>query len=281
MKDLGYYNGHWGPLEDMTVPMNDRACWFGDGVYDATCCRNHKIYMLDAHVDRFFRSAELLDIVIPHTKDELKALLCDMVKRVDSPDQFVYWQVTRAAEGYRAHDYAEPLQPGRLWITLRPTVFRNLDERISLITLPDTRFLHCNIKTINLIPSVMASHRAARAGCFEAVLHRDGRVTEGSHSNVSILKNGVFRTAPTDNLILPGIARANLLRFCGQLSIPVREEAFDLGTLRDADEIIVSSSSTFCLSASMLDSQPVGGRAPELLSALQRTALADFIQATN
>lgn len=281
MKDLGYYNGRFGPLETMTVPMDDRACWFGDGVYDATCCRNHKIYMLDAHIDRFFRSAEMLDIVIPHTKDELRALLCDMVQRVDSPDQFVYWQVTRAGQLYRAHDYAEPLEPGRLWITLRPTVLRDLSERVGLITLPDTRFLHCNIKTINLIPSVMASHRAARAGCFEAVLHRDGRVTEGSHSNISILKDGRFITAPTDNLILPGIARANLIRFCGRLGIPVSETPFDLEALRGADEIIVSSSSNFCLGASTLDGAPVGGRAPELLAALQAAAIEDFTQATN
>lgn len=281
MKDLGYYNGHFGPLETMTVPMDDRACWFGDGVYDATCCRNHKIYMLDAHIDRFFHSAEMLDIVIPHTKAELRELLCDMVRRVDSPDQFVYWQVTRAGQFYRAHDYAEPLEPGRLWITLRPTKLRDLGERVGLITLPDTRFLHCNIKTINLIPSVMASHRAAQAGCFEAVLHRDGRVTEGSHSNISILKDGRFITAPTDNLILPGIARANLIRFCGQLGIPVSETPFDLQALREADEIIVSSSSNFCLGAATLDGAPVGGRAPELLAALQAAALRDFTEATN
>ncbi|MDD7675955.1 MAG: aminotransferase class IV [Eubacteriales bacterium] len=281
MKDLGYYNGRFGPLCDMTVPMNDRACWFGDGVYDATCCRNHKIYMLDAHIDRFFNSAAMLDIVIPHTKDQLKQLLCDMVCRVDDPDQFVYWQVTRAGQGYRAHDYAEPLEPGNMWITLRPMKIHDVHDPIRLITQPDTRFFHCNIKTINLIPTVMANHRAARAGCYEAVFHRDGRVTECSHSNISILENGTFRTAPTDNLILPGIARANLIRFCGQLGIPVSETAFDLDTLRAADEIIVSSSSSFCLGAVELDGKPVGGRAQELLHALQDAAMRDFITATN
>lgn len=85
MEMLGYYNGKWGPLDQMTVPMNDRASWFGDGVYDATYCRNHKIYMLEEHIDRFFRSAELLKIKIPHTKQELAEILKDLVLKVDSP----------------------------------------------------------------------------------------------------------------------------------------------------------------------------------------------------
>jgi len=79
MENLGYYNGKFGLIEEMTIPMNDRVCFFGDGVYEATCSKNHKIYMLDAHINRFYSSAEQLKMVIPHTKEELKALLCDLV----------------------------------------------------------------------------------------------------------------------------------------------------------------------------------------------------------
>ena len=106
MKNIAYYNGKTAPIEEMMVPMNDRACYFGDGVYDATYCRNYKIYMLDAHIDRFFSSAAQLDIVIPHTKAELAELLSELVRKVDCPEQFVYWQVTRADEGKnRNHNY--------------------------------------------------------------------------------------------------------------------------------------------------------------------------------
>ena len=147
--------------------------------------------------------------------------------------------------------------------------------------MPDTRFLHCDIKTINLLPSVMASQKAAMAGADEAVFHRDGRVTEGSHSNIHILKDGVFRTAPTDNLILPGIARANLIRYCGILGIPVREEAFTLDEMMEADEIISSAVSRFCISAEEIDSIPVGGKAPELLRSLQDLALKEILEATD
>lgn len=279
MKDLGYYNGRFAPIDEMSIPMNDRACFFGDGVYDVTYARHHHIYMLDAHLDRFYRSAEKLEIRIPHERKELAELLCEMVNKVDSGEQFVYFQTTRGTAP-RAHDYPTPLEPGNMWIMLKPLNVKNTYEKIKLITRPDTRFLHCDIKTINLIPSVMATHAAVLAGCDETVFHRNGRVTECAHSNVSIIKNGVFRTAPTDNLILPGIARANLIRFCGKLGIPVDETAFNLDELADADEIIVSSSGSFCLAACELDGKAVGGRAPELLRALQDTAVADFESAT-
>ena len=282
MQDLGYYNGRYAPISEMTVPMNDRSSWFGDGVYDATYCRNYKIYMLDAHIDRFFSSAAQLDIVIPHTKAELAELLSELVRKVDCPEQFVYWQVTRADESKnRNHNYSYPLVPGNLWVTLTPRPVQNTYDRIKVITLEDTRFLHCNIKTLNLIPSVMASHKAAQAGACEAILHRGNRVTECAHSNVSIIKDGVFRTAPTDNLILPGIARANLIRFCHDLGIPVDETPFTLDELMDADEIIVSSSGSFCLAVDEIDGKRVGGKAPTLLRSIQDAAVRDFEAATN
>ena len=90
MKTLGYYNGKSGPLEEMTVPMNDRACYFGDGVYEATLARNGKIFALKEHLDRFFNSAGLIKIDIPYTKDELAAILYDMLAKMDDKDCLLY-----------------------------------------------------------------------------------------------------------------------------------------------------------------------------------------------
>ena len=92
MENLGYYNGKYGTLEEMTVPMNDRVHWFGDGVYDAGPARNYKIFAMEEHLDRFFNSARLADINIPISRDELRDLLNDLVKKVDSPEHFVYYQ---------------------------------------------------------------------------------------------------------------------------------------------------------------------------------------------
>ncbi|NYC31841.1 D-alanine transaminase [Clostridium saccharobutylicum] len=262
MKNLGYYNGEYGLLEEMKIPMNDRVCYFGDGVYDATYSRNHVIFALDEHIERFFNSAGLLRIKIPYSKEELKEILKDMVKKVDCGEQFVYWQVTR---GTAMRNHAFPDTPANLWITLKPANIKDMSEKAKLITLEDTRFLHCNIKTLNLLPSVIAAQKTEEAGCQEAVFHRGDRVTECAHSNVSIIKDGIFKTAPADNLILPGIARAHIIKMCKKFEIPVNETAFTLKELMEADEVVVTSSGQFCITACEIDGKPVGGKAPEII----------------
>jgi len=278
MERLGYYNGVYGPLEDMTVPMNDRVSWFGDGVYDAGPCRNYHIFALDEHVDRFFRSAEALQIKMPVSKEELKNTLNSLVHEMDTGNLFVYYQVTRGT-GPRKHAFID--SPANLWITLTPAEISDGHVPIQLITTEDTRFFHCNIKTLNLIPSVMAAQKAESAGCKEAVLYRPGgRVTECAHSNVHILRGGVLYTAPTDNLILPGIARAHLLRACEALDIPFREEAFSLTELFAADEVIVTSSSNLCLRADQIDGKCVGSKDTDLYEKLRSYLLDEFYAAT-
>lgn len=279
MKTLGYYNGKFDEIENMTVPMSDRVCFFGDGIYDATYSRNYKIFALDEHIDRFFSGASMLKINLGIEKEELKALLCDMVKKLDCGEQFVYFQATRGS-GLRNHTFPKGTK-ANLWITLCEKHLVDTYKKIKLITEEDTRFLHCNIKTLNLIPAVMASQKAKEKGCDEAVFHRGDRVTECAHSNVSILKDGVFITAPTDNLILPGIARAHLIKACYKLSVPVKEEPFTLSELFCADEIIVSSSGSLCLSAHELDGKSVGGKAPALLKKIQDEVLREFLEETS
>ncbi len=273
MQNIGYYNGREGLIEEMMIPMNDRACYFGDGVYDATCCKNNCIYLLEDHLDRFFNSAGLLRIELPYTKSELGDILNGLVRKVDADEKFVYWQASR---GTAPRNHLFPAVKSNLYITVTPAPLPDLSRPIKLITVEDTRFLHCNIKTLNLIPSVMAAQKADEAGCQEAVLHRGDRVTECAHSNVSIIKNGMFITAPTDHLILPGIARMHLIRACKALCIPVDETPFTLEDLRSADEIIVSSSSKFALSCCELDGRPAGGGAPDLLRAIQNEVMREF-----
>ena len=278
MKKLGYYNGKYGELEEMTVPMNDRVCAFGDGVYDATYSRNYKIFALDEHIDRFFNSAALLGMVMPHTKQEVADILNVMVSKMDTGENFVYWQLTRGT-GVRNHVFTEGA--GNLWIMLIPKNIVDTYKKIKLTTMEDTRFLHCNIKTLNLIPSVMASERAKQLGCDETVLHRGDRVTECAHSNVHIIKNGIFQTAPTDHLILPGIARAHLIKACKALGYGVDEHPFTMEEMMNADEVIVSSSGSLCLAAEEIDGKKVGGKAPEMLKAIQDYVYNEFMTATD
>ncbi len=278
MKELGYYNGRIGELSEMTVPMNDRACWFGDGVYEAAMCRNGHIFALDEHIDRLFRSAAEVEITVPLGKEALKDLLYELVGKMDTGNLMAYWQVTRGG-GPRNHAFPEG--PANLWVTLRPKSINPGAEPVGLITDEDTRFLHCNIKTLNLLPSVIANEKAKRAGCYECVLYRPGgRVTECSHSNVHIIRDGVFCTAPTDNLILAGIARAHLIAACGRLGIPVSEAPFTVDDLLAADEIITSSSTAPCVRACRVNGRDAGMKRGDLFSALREAVFREYNDAT-
>ncbi len=289
MENLGYYNGKFGPLDEMTVPFNDRVHFFGDGVYEAGPARNHVIFALDEHIDRFYRSASMLDIHIPHTKEELKAILCDMVKKVDSGEQFVYWQVTRGT-AIRNHTYPDGMT-GNLWISLKPAPLKDMNKKYKAIMAEDTRFFHCNIKTLNLIPAVMYAQAAERAGVYETILYRKpegctdigtARVTECAHSNVHIInRDGVFQTAPTDNLILPGIARKHLIKACRALGYEVSETPFTVAELMEAREVMISSSSAPALHCVEIDGTPVGGGAPDMVAALQNWVKDEFLRETD
>ena len=280
MKNLGYYNGKLGEIEEISIPMGDRVCFFGDGIYDATYSRNYKIFALNDHVDRFFNSANLLQIKLPCTKEALKKLLNELVRKMDTAENFVYFQATRGTDAVRNHTFTDEAQ-ANLWVNIYPRKIVDVYKKVKLITLEDTRFFHCNIKTLNLIPAVMASRKAEEMGCNETVLHRNGRVTECAHSNVHIFKDGVFITAPTDNLILPGIARKHLIAACGRLGIPVQERPYTVQELAAADEIMISSAGSLCLAAQELDGKPCGGKAPQLLKTLQDEVLREFLEETN
>ena len=217
MKSIAYYNGQTGSPEELAVPFNDRSHFFGDGVYDAAMGANGKIFLLEDHLDRFYSSATSFRIKVPMERDELAALLLDLLSQVDGASQFVYWQVTRGISGERGHLF-DPETPGILWVLINQEPMADPQKPLKLITLPDTRFEHCNVKTLNLLPAVMASQAASEAGADEA--------------------------------------------------IPVIERPFTLDELFDADEVIVTASSTLCSIAREIDGEPVGGHDPATIRAL-------------
>ena len=276
MKEVGYYNGKIGPLAEMTVPMFDRALYFGDGIYEATCVANGVPFALDDHLDRMYNSLRLLEIPFTMERDEVKAELQKVIDAAEpTPVQFLYWQISRG-NAMRNHPFpAKDVKPSLL-IYIKPHKMKDLSISYKLISMEDIRFKLCNIKTLNLIPSVLANQRAMEAGCDEAVLHRGSRVTECAHSNILMLKDGVLRTAPLDELILPGITRKHLLALAKEHGIPVDERPFSMVELMNADEAIVSSSSALCIRVASIDGIPVGGKDPERIQLLQKAYLEKF-----
>ncbi len=280
MENLGYYNGKYDLIENMQIPMNDRAVFFGDGIYEAIYTRNYITYALDEHIDRLFESAAALDIFLPFSKDELSSIINDLVKKVDSDEQLVYFQVSRGTQ-LRNHAPDKELR-ANLLITCRPMKLRDSYTPMKLITVPDTRFFHCNMKTLNLLPTVLASKLADEKGVDEAVFHRGDLVTECAHSNIFIITEDYrLKTAPANNMILSGVARAHLIKAAAELLIPVVEEAFTLDEMMSAREIIVTSSGTLCRPVCEIDKISVGGRASEMLGKLRDIVVSDFMNKTS
>lgn len=280
MNNVGYYNGKLGAIEEMTIPMNDRVVYFGDGVYDATLVVNMKPFGMEEHYDRFYNGLKILRIPFEMTREELDRELMRVVEAWDSDEPgLLYWQATRGTD-YRHHDFPEAGIKPNLLAMMRPYNMKPQYSRLKLITVEDTRFFHCNVKTLNLLPNVLASQQVKEAGCDECVFHRGDIVTECAHSNVLILKDGVLKSHAADNLILPGITRLYLLRLAEENGIPTDEKGFTVQEMMDADEIIVTASGLQAHGVDEIDGKKVGGKAPELLKRIQDIYAAEFERQT-
>lgn len=278
MKTLGYYNGTIDELDRICVPMLDRACYFGDGVYDVTFSRNHKIYMVEEHVARFFQSAARIGIRPELTENELCELLKTLILRLDDGEQWVYFQFSRGTD-FRAHAFPQNAK-ANLWIMFKPAKIKDTYRTLRCISLEDSRSLYCHIKSLNLLPNVLLTQATVEAGVDECILHRNGIVTECAHSNVSILKNGTLITHPADCHILAGTGRAHLINTCKSFGMEVVEREYTLDELRSADEIILTSASALCMQIIELDGTPIGMRDTATLRKLQDALLKDFLEKT-
>lgn len=269
MVNVGYYNGKIGLIDEMTIPMNDRAVYFGDGVYEAVYVNNKKMFALYDHLDRFYNSLKAISIDFTMSRIDLEKLLQSLIDKLDdNGEAILYWQVSRGTAP-RNHPFPNPSVEPNLLAYVKPRKTPDMKNKLKLITTEDIRFLMCNVKTINLLPNILAAQKAEAAGCSEAVFHRGEIVTECSHSNISILKNGVLKTAPLTKYILPGTVRKHMLDLCKTNNIPVDETSFTLSELMEADEIILTSSTALIRSASEINCQPVGGKAPDIVEMLQ------------
>ncbi|MBR3318232.1 MAG: aminotransferase class IV [Atopobiaceae bacterium] len=273
MERIAYYNGEIAPLEELKVPFLDRVSFYGDGVYDATMSRDGVLVYLDDHLDRFFNSMRLMRIKPNFTRDELTSELQRVTNIADERDNFVYWQVTRGT-ALRQHEFPD-VEPN-LWIMVVPLEFSDLSTTVDAVSFEDKRFSYCNVKTLNLLPNVLAAQNAADHGGQEAVFVRDGYVTESAHSNIHILKDGALVTHPADEHILPGNARKHLISACEGLDIPVNERLYTLDELMDADEVIISASNTFGIRVAHVDGKPVGGKDPITYHRLREVLVDEF-----
>jgi D-alanine transaminase len=281
---LVWLDGDIGPIELAKVPLEDRGFMFADGVYEVMRAYGGHIFALEDHLKRLERSAVGIHLDLPLAPAEVGAIAQDLLARTGLSDAELYIQVTRGSA--RRNHLFPANTPARLLVWARapkpsdPTLW---ERGCRVITVPDERWANCDLKTIALLPNVLAKQRAHEAGAFEALLLRDGLLTEGSASNVFLVRQGELITPIADRRILPGISRAHVLQLAqsGGVSVSVRD--VKVTELAMAQEILITSTSLELLSVVMVNGVAVGAGKPGPLTcdlasqfaAHARTALAE------
>ncbi|WP_421380660.1 D-amino-acid transaminase [Bacillus salacetis] len=238
-------NGQILERNEAKVDIEDRGYQFGDGIYEVIRVYNGTFFTADEHLTRLFESAEKIGMTLPCTFEELKNLLASLVQRNKVNDGIIYLQFSRGVAARQHHYPDKNVEPAFTAYTKEmPRPKDKLENGVQAKLVEDVRWLRCDIKSLNLLGNIMAKQEAAEAGCFEAILHRGDKVTEGSSSNMFIVKDGTIKTHPATNLILNGITRRVILDICKEQNIPVQEEEFTVEELLSADEIFLASTTS-------------------------------------
>ncbi|MBL8380549.1 MAG: D-amino acid aminotransferase [Burkholderiales bacterium] len=254
-----YLNGRWMPIEEASIPVLDRGFIFGDGVYEVVPVYGRKPFRLEGHLARLEASLKAIAIANPHTREEWRALVAEIIARQPFDNQGVYFQVTR---GVARRDHAFPRNA-------KPTVFmmsnplatpsaETYAKGVACVTAVDNRWLRCDIKSTSLLGNVLMRQFAAEHDALETVMFRDGMLTEASASNVLVVKDGVILSPPQGNLMLPGITLDAAIDLARAAGLPLTMRPISEAEVRGADELWLSSSTKEVLPITRLDGVPVG-----------------------
>jgi len=260
-----YFDGSYMEKNDVRVSPDDRGFLLGDGIYEVAAAYDGRFVALDRHMDRLRRS--LVEARIDSSvADPLETVFQELLDRnglAESGKTMVYLQVTRGAAP-RSHAFPKT--------GCRPTVYGYaapfspemdvIRAGTKAITRPDKRWSRCDIKVISLIANCMANQEAKEAGAYEAILVRDGIALEGTHTSFFVVKDGIVRTAPLSNLILPGVTREIVIEASLRAGVDVRQEAVPADELTDADELFITGTTTEVVPILVLDGKTVGSGAP-------------------
>ena len=264
MKELTYFNGEMVEPGAKVVSLDDRGYCFGDGVYEVVRVYNGRAFAFSYHQDRLYRSMREMDIPVRMPPDELQELHEIMIEQSEITDGYIYLQITRGVTP-RHHAFERSKLEPQMYMFIKPitTDLGALQQGVKAITLEDERWARVDIKTLNLIPNILAQTKAEKKGAYTAILVRDGIVTEGATSNVFVMKDGVCYTHPADHHILKGITRQLVVtRVAPTAGITVIEREFDEAFLQDADEIFFTDTIGGIIPITTLNREPVGDGTP-------------------
>jgi len=264
--NIVYLNGSFMPKEEATISVMDRGFLLADGIYEVIPVYSGKLFRLKEHLNRLQRSLDAIRLPSPFTQKEWQTILCELVDKNGGGNQAIYLQVTRGVENIRDHSFPDQVKPTIFVMSnpiAKPTdedLNHTLDNTpgISTITTKDIRWDRCDIKSISLLPNILLRQQALDAGAQEALLIKDGYLTEGAASNCFVIKDGVIFTPPKNELILGGITRDLVIELARENQIDCKEEPINEAALNNADEIWISSSTKEIVPVVQLNNKAVG-----------------------
>lgn len=263
MPEIAFVNGRFLPLADATVSVEDRGFQFGDGIYEVVRTYDGRPFELEAHLARLDRSAQALNLRQPYSCQEWTQFVLEAIQRAAFPEAKIYIQITRGVAP-RDHAYHDDLVPTVVMTVreLRPLSPSVRAAGVEAMTIEDIRWGRCDIKSVNLLANVLARQQAKHAQVFEAILIKDGQVTEGAVSNVMLVRDGTVITAPEGALILSGVTRAVVLQIARQEGLHVREQYCSQADLNAATEVFLTGTTVEVLGVVRIDGKPIGDGKP-------------------
>jgi len=283
MQGTVYLNGEYVPADQATISPFDRGFIFADGVYDVVRYYGGQPFTMPEHLSRLADSMTQVRLAMPADQPGFDEISEQLVGRNGAADCYVYWQVTRGAAP-RDHRFPAAELPVTTFAFVKPMpplVRQGPPASMKVITHPETRWARCSIKSIALLPNVLARQAAEDAGCDEAIFVRDdGTVTEGTARSIFAVIDGHLRTHPLDGSILPSITRRVVIDLAGELDLSVDESAFDRDEMMRAEELFLVGTTTEVRPVVAVDGRSIGDgkvgpRTVQLTEAMRRRIIAD------
>lgn len=263
MPETAYYEDRFVEPGARVVPLEDRGHQFGDGIYEVIRVYNGVPFLLDEHLNRLQISADAIDLELPYALAEIRSICEKSLEKAQLSEAEIYIQVTRGSSP-RAHTFPENVQ-GIMMVAVkhaRTVASEKREAGVPVMSIEENRWKFCYIKSLNLLPNVLAKEKAKRHHCHEAVYVDEGIVKEGSSSNIFAVKDGVIYTYPPEQSILHGISRQFVIDLALRLNIEVREEKKSLSFFKSADELFLTSTTMDILAVAFFDDIEYGKDRP-------------------
>lgn len=255
-----YLNGQYLPLNEAKISVMDRGFLFGDGIYEVIPSYSGHLFRFQEHMERLENSLDTIRLANPHSREQWLEILIPLLD--SSLDQYIYLQITRGVGPNRDHAFPKNITPTVFAMCSNIIPIDGSDSGVKAISMDDSRWELCNVKATTLLANILLRQQAVEQGCAEAILVKDGYVTEGAASNVFAVIDGILITPPKSHEILPGITRDVILEIAEQNNIPYSEEIISLDALKTADEIWIASSTREIVPVVELDSEKISDGKP-------------------